>query len=159
MNAQTWHQIRTVVSHAQRTAMHCSIATVDANMQPSITPIGTVFLHEKDYSGFFFDTYSETLEQNLVLHPQACIQAINCGKLFWLSSLLKGQFSDYPGVRLYVTIGEKRLATDEELNLVQQRIRMLKWTKGAQLIWNDFNQIREFQVHTYKWVEYPHMMP
>lgn len=159
MNPQTWHKIRKVFSNSQRAAMHCSIASVDTTMQPSITPIGTVFLHETEYSGFFFDRYAETLGHNLVAEPKACIQAINSSKLFWLSSLLKGQFSDYPGVRLYVTIGEKRLATDEELNLVQQRIRALKWTKGGQLIWNDFNQIREFQVHAYKWVEYPHMMP
>lgn len=159
MNPQTWQKIRTVFSNAQRAAMHCSIASVDAAMQPNITPIGTLFLHETEFSGIFFDSYAESLGQNLAVNPKACIQAINSSKLFWLSSLLKGQFLDYPGVRLYVTIGEKRPATTEELHLVQQRIRMLKWTKGSKLIWNDFNQVRDFQVHAHKWVEYPQMMP
>ena len=45
--------------------MHCSIATVDQHLQPTITPIGTLFLHEQGYSGFFFDAYSGALEENL----------------------------------------------------------------------------------------------
>ena len=65
---------------------------------------------------------------------KACIQAINSSRLFWLKSLFKGEFSDYPGVRLYVEIGELRPATHEELAQISQRIQSLKWTKGSQLI-------------------------
>ncbi len=80
--------------------MHCSIATVDNQLQPAITPIGTVFLKE-DQPGFFFDAYAESFKENLPKNNKACIQAINSSRLFWLKSLLlKGEFSDYPGVRL-----------------------------------------------------------
>ena len=114
MNLQEWQHIRKVVNDAQKSAMHCSIATVDEQLQPSITPIGTLFLRE-NYSGFFFDTYAESFKENLPQNNKACIQAINSSRLFWLKSLLKGEFSDYPGVRLYVEISTLRAANDEEL--------------------------------------------
>ncbi|NNG76698.1 pyridoxamine 5'-phosphate oxidase family protein [Acinetobacter sp. ANC 4277] len=158
MNNQEWRHIRKVMENTQKAAMHCSIATVDAQLQPTITPIGTLFLRENQ-TGFFFDTYAESFKENLPQNKKACIQAINSSRLFWLKSLFKGEFSDYPGVRLYVKIGELRPATNEELAQIAQRIQSLKWTKGSQLIWSDFTQVRDFSVHSFRWVKYPKMMP
>lgn len=127
-------------------------------MQPTITPIGTVFLRENQ-TGFFFDSYAESFKENIPQNNKACIQAINSSRLFWLKSLVKGEFSDYPGVRLYVEIGELRPANHEELVKIAQRIQSLKWSKGSQLIWSDFTQVRDFTVHSFKWVKYTKMMP
>lgn len=159
MNLQDWKHIQKIAAAAQQSSMHCSIATVDQNLQPIITPIGTLFLHEATFSGFFFDTYSEALQENLPQNPKGCIQFINSSKLFWLWTLVQGQFQDFPGVRLYAEIGDLRPATAAEMALVNQRIKALSWTKGSQLIWNDFKLVRDFNVHDYKWVKYPHMMP
>lgn len=159
MNLEDWTNIRKVVADAQRAALHCSIATVNTHLEPTITPIGTVFLHENQFSGFFFDTYSESLRENLAQNPKACVQAINSSKLFWLKSLIQGQFKDYPGVRLYVEIGDLRPANEAESAQVQRRIQALKWTKGSALIWNDFHQVRDFKVYDFRWVEYPTMTP
>ena len=158
MNKQEWQHIGKVMNDAQKAAMHCSIATVDAQLQPTITPIGTLFLRENQ-SGFFFDTYTESLQQNLPQNSKACIQAVNSSRLFWLKSLFKGEFSDYPGVRLYVEIGDLRLANAEELAQISRRIQILKWTKGSQLIWSDFTHVRDFTVQSFRWVKYPKMMP
>ncbi|MFH7766175.1 pyridoxamine 5'-phosphate oxidase family protein [Acinetobacter sp. BSP-28] len=158
ITTQQWLHIRKVVNDAQKAAMHCSIATVDANLQPTVTPIGTLFLRENP-SGFFFDTYTESLQQNLQQNSKACIQAVNSSRLFWLKSLFKGEFSDFPGVRLYVEIGDLRLANTEELAQISRRIQSLKWTKGSQLIWSDFSHVRDFSVHSFRWVKYPKMMP
>ena len=158
MNKQEWQHIGKVMNDAQKAAMHCSIATVDAQLQPTITPIGTLFLRENQ-SGFFFDTYTESLQQNLPQNSKACIQAVNSSRLFWLKSLFKGPFSDYPGVRLYVEIGDLRLANAEELAQISRRIQSLKWTKGSQLIWSDFTHVRDFTVQSFRWVKYPKMMP
>lgn len=54
MNLQDWKHIQKIAAAAQQSSMHCSIATVDQNLQPTITPIGTLFLHEATFSGFFF---------------------------------------------------------------------------------------------------------
>ena len=127
-------------------------------MHSCITPIGTLFLRENQ-TGFFFDTYAESFKENLPQNKKACIQAIKSSRLFWLKSLFKGEFSDYPGVRLYVEIGELHPATNEELAQITQRIQSLKWTQGSQLIWSDFTQVRDFSVHSFRWVKYPQMMP
>jgi len=63
---------------------------------------------------------------------------------------LKGEFSDYPGVRLYVEIGELRPAMNEELTQIAKRIQILKWSKGSQLIWSDFTQVRDFTVYSFR---------
>lgn len=114
-----WQNIRQIVADAQRAAMHCSIATVNPQGFPSITPIGTVFLDHQSSTGFFFDTYSTTFSENLQHQPLACIQAVNSSKLFWLSSMFKGKFKHYPGymqrLALYVLQQRKRL---RKLNLV-----------------------------------------
>ncbi|SDC25282.1 hypothetical protein SAMN05421732_104152 [Acinetobacter kookii] len=51
MKTQEWQHICKVVNDAQRAAMHCSIATVDQHMQPTICPISTLFL--KDHQNVF----------------------------------------------------------------------------------------------------------
>jgi hypothetical protein len=62
-------------------------------------------------------------------------------------------------VRLYVEIGELRPANKEELAQISQHIQSLKWAKGSQLILSDFTQVRDFSVHSFRWVKYPQMMP
>lgn len=152
-----WQNIRQVVADAQRAAMHCSIATVNPQGFPSITPIGTVFLDQQSSTGFFFDTYSTTFSENLQHQPLACIQAVNSSKLFWLSSIFKAKFKHYPGVRLYAEIGSLRPATAEEIEKVESRISTLKWSKGSKLIWSSFHHVRDIKVKDYRWVEYPNM--
>lgn len=152
-----WNTIKKVFAKSQSSNMHSNIATVSEKGVPNITPIGTVFLNE-DGTGFIFDAYSQQLSENLKLNNNVCISAVNSSKLFWLSSFIKGQFNDYPGVRLYATLGELKLATESEQLLVNNRIRSLKWTKGSKLIWSHFTHVRQFKVHDYRWIQYPKMM-
>ncbi|SLJ83444.1 pyridoxamine 5'-phosphate oxidase family protein [Psychrobacter sp. DAB_AL43B] len=152
-----WNVIKRVFAKSQRSNMHANIASVSKEGMPNITPIGTVFLNE-DGTGFLFDSFSQKLAENLKQNSNVCISAVNSSKIFWLSSFIKGQFDDYPGVRLYTKLGELRLATDQEKLLVNTRIRSLKWTKGSKLIWSDFTHVREFKVDNYRWIQYPSMM-
>lgn len=152
-----WNKIKQVFTAAQRANMHANIASVSIDGIPNITPIGTVFLND-DGTGFLFDTFSELLADNLKHNNHVCISAVNSGKIFWLSSLIKGKFQHYPGVRLYAKLSELRPATDEEILRVNTRIQTLKWTKGSQLIWSDFTHVREFGVDSYRWIKYPQMM-
>jgi hypothetical protein len=72
------------------------------------------------------------LSTNLNKNSKACIQAINSSKWFWLSSLIQGSFR-YPGVRLYVEIGDLRPANREERFAIARRIKPLQWTKEVNL--------------------------
>ncbi|WP_350561130.1 pyridoxamine 5'-phosphate oxidase family protein [Psychrobacter sp. CAL346-MNA-CIBAN-0220] len=157
IDLSNWNAIKKVFSKSQKSNMHANIASVSKEGVPNITPIGTVFLNE-DGTGFLFDSFSQQLAENLKLNNNVCISAVNSSKFFWLSSFIKGQFNDYPGVRLYTKLGGLRLATDQERLLVNTRIRSLKWTKGSKLIWSDFTHVREFKVDNYRWIQYPNMM-
>ena len=48
---------------------------------------------------------------------------------------------------------------NEELTQIAKRIQILKWSKGSQLIWSDFTQVRDFTVYSFRWVKYPQIMP
>ena len=157
IDSKNWSAIRNVVRHSQNAAMHCSIATICPSGFPTITPIGTLFLNDEIGHGFFFDTYSESINENLKRSSKACIQAVNSSRIFWIKSMLYGSFTSCQGVRLYATIGPLRPANQIEKQQVQQRIQALNWTKGAKLIWADFNQVRDIHIQTFKWVKYPSM--
>lgn len=157
LDLSQWKLIKTLFSKAQKANMHVNIASVSINGTPNITPIGTVFLND-DGTGFLFDSFSELMAENLQQNNKVCISAVNSSKLFWLSSLIIGQFSSYPGVRLYGELGVLRAATEQEKLKVNRRIQSLKWTKGGKLIWADFTHVREFKINSYRWIRYPNMM-
>ncbi|NNP69912.1 pyridoxamine 5'-phosphate oxidase family protein [Acinetobacter sp. Ac_5812] len=157
ISEKDWKNIQQIFAAAQKSSLHASIATVDPSGQPTITPIGTIFLNDNQ-TAYFFDTYTEKLSENLIQNTKACIQAINTNRWFWLKSLIKGHFDHHFGVRLYVEIGDLRPATEQEKRAVDQRTKPLQWTKGSQLIWSEFTHVREFKINTFRWVKYPRMM-
>src|SRR5690606_3219218 len=152
-----WIKVKTVLGQGQASSIYCSIATVNPDGTPHITPVGTVFLRD-DQSGYFFDHYAEALGENVDRNPVVCIMAANSGRLFWLRSLLKGRFVAPPGVRLYGTVGPIREATREEIEKIESRVRPSKWLKGARLLWTDFTHVRDIEFTHYKPITYPVMM-
>lgn len=158
ISTENWEHIRKIVAQAQNSSMHCAIATVDQKGMPSITPIGTLFLKEQLGQAFFFNTYSQQIEKNSLNNPKICIQAVNSSRLYWIKSMLQGHFKHIPGVRMYAEISTLRKATQEELDLVEHRIRSLKWTKGGQMIWSNFQYVHDINIQQFRWIEYPHMM-
>lgn len=158
MNIKThWDEIKRVVERGQKSAIHCAIASVDQDGCPNVTPVGTVFLRD-DQTGFYFDQYTNALAKNLTTNPNICLMTVNTKSSFWFKSLLKGQFSSPPGVRLYGTVGALRPATTEELAKIEKRIRPTRWMKGSRLLWSDFTHVRDIQFTSFRPVSYPVMM-
>jgi len=54
---------------------------------------------------------------------------VNADKGFWLNSLVQGNFTTPPGVRLMGTVGELRKATPEEIEAWQEKIAIAKGRK------------------------------
>ncbi|NLI93348.1 MAG: pyridoxamine 5'-phosphate oxidase family protein [Peptococcaceae bacterium] len=109
-----WVKIMGYYAEALKTSMHCSIATVDANGKPNVSPIGSLILKD-DFSGFFFDIFAGTLSKNIDLNNNVCILFVNTGKLFWMKSLYKNRFGKPSGLKLIGTAGDKREAAEEEI--------------------------------------------
>lgn len=154
---ENWSKVKRVLEQGQASSIYCSIATVSPDGSPHITPVGTVFLRD-DCSGYFFDHYAQALGQNIDHNSNICVMAVNAGRWFWLRSLIKGQFTSEPGVRLYGQASSIRPATLEEITKIEKRVKPTKWMKGARHLWTDFTHVRDINFTSFKPITYPMMM-
>lgn len=139
-----WKKIKDHFRKCIRNNMHIVIGSVDADHNPTVIPIGSLFLND-DQTGFYFEKFATKLNKNSEHNKNICILAVNSNKWFWMRSLYKGKFSDYPGVKLYGELGEKRDATSKEFRAFQRRVRKTKRLKGYHYLWKDMAQIREIK--------------
>jgi len=152
-----WLLIQSIVESAISSSKHCSIASVDANGNPHVTPIGFVFLGN-DGTGYYFEKYSKQLPQNYATNRNVCLMAVNSSFIFWFKSLLKGRFESFPGVRLHGAVGDVRKATPAEISRLKRRIGVAKFLNGAKQIWSDLETVRDISFHCVEPVKYPKMM-
>lgn len=137
-----WIEIREHFNRAFRSNFHVSIASVDEKGQPTVTPIGSLFLN-KDQTGFYFEKYPSSLPKHAKTNPKICALAVNSGMLFWLKSLLKGKFNSSPAIKLYGSLGIRRQATEKEISRLQRRMKATRGMKGNTYLWGDMQYIRE----------------
>ena len=123
-----------------------SIASVDADNTPTVTPVGTVFLN-KDQTGFYFEKFIATLPKHAGHNNAICILAVNSSKLFWLKSLFKARFDAYPAYRLYGELGERREATEAEIRALKKRLKTTRRLKGHKYLWGAMKEVREINFH------------
>lgn len=152
-----WKLITSVVESAISSSKHCSIASVDAEGNPHITPIGFFFLRE-DGTGYYFEQYSKRLPKNYLSNENICVMAVNTATPFWLKSLLRGKFESFPGVRLYGKVGEARQANVVEIAALKRRVGMARFLNGAQQIWSGLETVRDIDFYAVEPVKYPKMM-
>lgn len=152
-----WQLIKSIVESAISSSKHCSIASVDADGNPHLTPMGFVFLRD-DGTGYYFEQYSKRLPKNYESNRNVCIMAVNSASPFWFKSLLKGRFESFPGVRLYGKVGDLRKANSTEIATLKRRIGPAKFLNGAQQIWSDLETVRDINFNAVEPVKYPKMM-
>ena len=141
-----WNQIRAHFSRSFGSSLHVAIASVDANHQPTNTPIGTLFLN-KDQSGFYFEKFPRKLPQHAEGSGNICILGVNSSRWFWIKSLFKERFSSYPAVKLYAELGQRRKATDREIRALSRRMRFTSRLRGHQYLWANMAFVREIKVN------------
>jgi hypothetical protein len=137
-----WTEIRKHFNQSFRTNFFVSIASVDKDNNPTVTPIGSLFLN-RDQTGFYFEKYPTKLPEHTKNNKNICILAVNSGTLFWLKSLFKGQFKTNPAIKLYGELGERRKATEKELNRLDRRMKATKGLKGNTYLWGSMPIVRE----------------
>ncbi len=143
LNLQTqWTQIQEHLKRNRKKNMFVSIASMNSNNEPTVTPIGSLFLNN-DGTGFYFEKFASKLGKNAAFNKKICVLSVNNGKWFWLKSLFKGRFDSFPGIKLYGELGEKREATEKEKRAMQRRVRGAKGLKGHDYLWKEMSQIRE----------------
>lgn len=102
-----------------------SFATVNPDGTPHVTPIGSLILSEDEPKGVYFQIFTSQMTQNLEHNNRVCILAVHSSKWFLIRSVLSGKFKTPPGVRLSGTVGEKRIATEDEIQSLKKNLGLL----------------------------------
>ncbi len=145
MNIQTdWSKIRQHFNKSFRSNFHISIASVDCQNNPTVTPIGSLFLNDNQ-TGFYFEKYPSKLPQYAKVNPNICVLGVNSGTLFWLKSLFIGKFKNYLAVKLYGQLGERRKTTQKETDRLNRRMKATKGLKGNLYLWGEMEFVREIK--------------
>lgn len=137
-----WSKIRRHFTKSFRSNLYISIASVDLENNPTVTPIGSLFLNDNQ-TGFYFEKYPSKLPNHAKTNRNICALAVNSNRLFWLKSLFKGKFGDYPAIKLYGQLGERRKATEKETNRLNRRMKTTKGLKGNKYLWDEMEFVRE----------------
>ncbi|GAA0350893.1 hypothetical protein GCM10009092_14110 [Bowmanella denitrificans] len=142
-----WAMIRRIFAQSFSSSSHYAIASVGEDGLPHVTPIGSLMLTEPG-KGLFFEKFTRQLPVNIRYNANICVLAVNSGRWFWLKSLLKGRFDNWPALRLKGVAGERRDATEDECQRWFKRVNAMSFTKGYDLMWKDLCQVRELYFHT-----------
>ena len=137
-----WNKIRLHFNRCFKSNFHVSIASVDSENNPTVTPIGSLFLRTNQ-TGFYFEKYPSKLPDHAKTNRNICVLAVNSNKWFWLKSLFKGKFYSYPAIKLYGELGERREATKIENTRLNRRMKITNGLKGNKYLWGDMKFIRD----------------
>lgn len=139
-----WHKIRQHFNKSFRSNLYVSVASVDIENNPTVTPIGSMFLNDNQ-TGFYFEKFPAKLPEHAKQNPNVCLLGVNSGRTFWIKSLFNGNFSNFPAIKLYGKLGEKRKATDKEISRLNRRMKVTNGLKGNTYLWKKMKYVREIK--------------
>ena len=136
-----WKTIRKHFNKSFSQNLFISIASVDAINNPTVTPIGSLFLNDNQ-TGFYFEKYPTKLPVNAKTNTNICALAVNNSKWFWFKSLYKAKFKTNPAIKLYGELGARRKATEQEINRLNRRMKSTNGLKGNTYLWKKMYYVR-----------------
>ena len=139
-----WKEIRKHFNKSFSSNFYVSVASVDSENNPTVTPIGSMFLNDNQ-TGFYFEKFPSKLPKHANDNPNVCLLGVNSGRLFWIKALFREKFTDFPAIKLYGVLGEKRKATESELNRLNRRMKITNGLKGNTYLWKKMEFIREIK--------------
>ncbi|MFD0862727.1 hypothetical protein ACFQ1M_10975 [Sungkyunkwania multivorans] len=137
-----WEKIRIHFSKSFRRNLHVAIASVDAENNPTTTPVGSLFLNA-DQTGFYFEKFVTKLPVNATTNNKICVLGVNSNRWLWIRSLYEGRFRQYPALKLYGELGALKKASDAQIRALARRVRRTKDLKGHKYLWDDMIYVRE----------------
>ncbi len=155
ISTDDWQKIRCHFRWSFATNLHVSVATNDTDGQPNVTPIGSFFLNQHDFSGFYFEIFTKNIPQNAKTNPKVCIMAVNSGKWYWFKSLLFGKFATPPMIKIYGELGDRRPAAAAELKRGNRRLGGMKRLPGGKKLFGNLALVREVRFHAFEEAKLP----
>ncbi|WP_420321367.1 pyridoxamine 5'-phosphate oxidase family protein [Flagellimonas sp.] len=145
MNLTTdWKIIRRHFNKSFSSNFYVSIASVDSKNNPTVTPIGSLFLND-DQTGFYFEKFPSKLPKHANNNPNVCLLGVNSGRIFWLKALFLERFPDFPGMKLYGELGKRRKATEREIKRLHRRMKVTNGLKGNTYLWKKMEFVRDIK--------------
>lgn len=143
MNLESnWKLIRRLFSRSFSSSLHYSMATVTPEGLPHVTPVGSLLLREAGHA-VYFEEFTRRMPLNFASNQHVCVLAVRSGLVFWLWSLMRGEFRTPPAIRLHGTAGAARPATEEELHAWHRRVGRFRRTRGYQMMWANMRTVRD----------------
>ncbi len=152
---EQWKKIKKLFSDARfnfvRLAVrYYSIATVNKDGIPHVSPFGSVILTGKN-KGIYFEGFSAILAENLKENKHVCIMAVNTTKRFIFKAFLRGKLLSPLAIRLNGIVSEKREATPEEKKVL--KLFFPKWIqgfKGPNLLLGKIRYVRDINFTSFE---------
>jgi hypothetical protein len=146
---ENWGEIKKAFIQATKSSLLTAMATVNPDGSPHVVAIGSLTLREP-CRGFYFEEFPSKTKRNLNRDPRVTVMAVNTGRFFWLTALLKGRFSSSPGLRISGRAGERRPATEEEKSIMVKRVRPVRGTRGYNILWRDMKTVRDIHFESFE---------
>jgi len=137
-----WSKIRKHFNKSFSSNFHISVASVDLENNPTVTPIGSLFLNDNQ-SGFYFEKFPSKLPKHAISNPNICLLGVNSSRIFWIKALFWKKFPNYPAIKLYGQLGKRRKATDKEIKRLNRRMSITNGLKGNTYLWKNMDYVRE----------------
>lgn len=133
-----------VIRKVWKSAMFGAFATVGADGWPSITPIGSVYLHPTEPRGYYHPVLTVRMPKHFVEQPRFELLFVSVNPAKWLSGLVRGRFDAPIAVRLRGrAMGPRRAINAEEAARWERMTRAVRWTRGYELLWKDVRFVQE----------------
>ena len=139
-----WNKIRKHFNKSFSSNFYVSIASVDSENNPTATPIGSLFLNDNQ-TGFYFEKFPSKLPRHAKKNPKVCLLGVNSGRFFWIKALFKEKFAEFPAIKLYGELGEKRKAAEKEIARLNRRMKITNGLKGNTYLWKKMAFVREIK--------------
>lgn len=135
-NEAEWERIKDTVERGDRSSLHCSVATVNEDGTPLVTPIGSLIL-DAGRTGRYLEIFASGLGRNLDRDPRFTLLAVDSSVDLWFPSMVDGRFHSDPAVRLSGTASRRRRARPGEAEECLEFAAPLKGLKGYDLLWGN----------------------
>lgn len=136
-----WKKIRAHFNKSFKSSLHVSIASVDKNNSPTVTPIGTLFLND-DQTGYYFEKFPSKLPVHAKNNKKICVLGVHSNRFYWIKSLFFTRFASPPAMKLYGELGVKRKATKKEISRLNRRMKWTNGLKGNTYLWKNMDDVR-----------------
>ena len=119
------------------------IASVGADGQPHITPVGSLWLHPIEPRGLYLELFTKQLPKNLNHDRRFTLLFVDNGPWTWLPALIRGSFRAPVGVRLHGIASDRRPTEPHEVARFRKLVKPVSWTKGHDLLWSNLPYVRD----------------